>query len=864
MALTLQEIIAKRNELQKTNPNATNVEARQALMANPPTPVVTDTSVPTPVTPTAQPVIQQMAGMNVQERQAVRNEQPATPVPVVPETPIPEAPTKITPDSYQQANIESEKIKAQNEAQMKLNTQQAQLKEQERQNVAKETAIANTPTDTQGILSSLVAGVPIAPQKTGNYINAKFQYDQYSKFNAMTPTQMLDNLKQGQIGTEMDKLLSQNPNYIQAKTELDKIQKTNNSNNNIKNIYWWVKWTTTETPDYLSMVSNELMTKLGLDKDMTSAEAFAQYVTGDQKIVDYTNQLSNTNRQIADTSKLINDGIKELKSRKWDMPADALVVLLNSTFRDVNETLTNLNNTKTYLEADLKNASEMAFNRFNAVSKDIENSRTIKNSVISNLIQSQFSLANKMQENELANQIAKEAMNDPYKAIPSMIEEYKKLGIPFTRSIQQVIQDFETSWQDLSTYLSDLQKTIQTKPEYQKIKELQMGQLSDAQKMTLWYQQDINKMAISNQYDIKRMWLEQDFQMAMAQAKNVTSNKWTKLDDGMYTNEAGEIITADELKSAKLLGNSYITKQVWEEWGDCWFYASRGTGMSATPGGNSKDARKQAFSETTPQVWGMAFFGGAGYDPTYGHISIVTGVNADWTITVKESNYGNDKKVTERTVPANSVTGYYNNTPLAKQGAQGTFTATEEAWANNIMNGKAKISDITTKDNVDKGKVLQLMNQKTGGTTGTMQTNIQSWLEIVNSLINHPWFTDVIWVPSIFANPLGYSLPGTSARDFKAEIKRMEAIGFLNMIPQMQGMGALSNSEGSRLAAAYSKLSDTGIGETEYKAELTRLKEWMEKALKNMWATIPEETKQTTNTGWWQTVGGELNYSKYE
>ena len=237
MALTLQEIISKRNELQKTNPNATNVEARQALIANPPTPVVTDTPVPTPVTPTAQPVMQQMAGMNVAERQAVRNEQPATPVPVVTETPIPEAPTKITPDSYQQANIESEKIKAQNEAQMKLNTQQAQLKEQERQNAAKETAIANTPTDTQGILSSLVAGVPIAPQKTGNYINAKFQYDQYSKFNAMTPTQMLDNLKQGQIGTEMDKLLSQNPNYIQAKTELDKIQKTNNSNNNIKNIY---------------------------------------------------------------------------------------------------------------------------------------------------------------------------------------------------------------------------------------------------------------------------------------------------------------------------------------------------------------------------------------------------------------------------------------------------------------------------------------------------------------------------------------------------------------------------------------------------------------------------------------------------
>ncbi len=36
-------------------------------------------------------------------------------------------------------------------------------------------------------------------------------------------------------------------------------------------------------------------------------------------------------------------------------------------------------------------------------------------------------------------------------------------------------------------------------------------------------------------------------------------------------------MTADEMKSAKLLGNSYITKQVGEEGGECGFYASRGT-----------------------------------------------------------------------------------------------------------------------------------------------------------------------------------------------------------------------------------------------------------------------------------------------
>ena len=112
-----------------------------------------------------------------------------------------------------------------------------------------------------------------------------------------------------------------------------------------------------------------------------------------------------------------------------------------------------------------------------------------RNSAIAWVMKSQFenemNFQNKVREQEYANQVAREAMNDPYKAIPQMIDEYKKLGIPFTRSTQQIIQDFENSGKELSTYLSDLQKTIQGKPEYQKIQELQRGQLSDAQKMQM-------------------------------------------------------------------------------------------------------------------------------------------------------------------------------------------------------------------------------------------------------------------------------------------------------------------------------------------------------------------------------------------
>lgn len=53
----------------------------------------------------------------------------------------------------------------------------------------------------------------------------------------------------------------------------------------------------------------------------------------------------------------------------------------------------------------------------------------------------------------------------------------------------------------------------------------------------------------------------------------------------------------------------------------------------------------------------MALFTGSGYDKTYGHIAIVEGIDeANGTITLRESNYNGDKKVTSRTVPISSAT----------------------------------------------------------------------------------------------------------------------------------------------------------------------------------------------------------------
>lgn len=86
MAPTLQEIIAKRNELGLSN----NIEAKKALEST-----QTPVTPPTPIAPTVN-IREQMAGKTVEERQAIRNGQPVTP-PTTPVTPAPIVNAPIDP-----------------------------------------------------------------------------------------------------------------------------------------------------------------------------------------------------------------------------------------------------------------------------------------------------------------------------------------------------------------------------------------------------------------------------------------------------------------------------------------------------------------------------------------------------------------------------------------------------------------------------------------------------------------------------------------------------------------------------------------------------------------------------------------------
>ena len=116
-------------------------------------------------------------------------------------------------------------------------------------------------------------------------------------------------------------------------------------------------------------------------------------------------------------------------------------------------------------------AMKMAEGSYGAYSLDLQQQqeiakeqRTMKNSLA--LSQMQF-------DQKIAQQA--QAMNDPVQAISTMVDEYKKLGIPFSRSTQQIIQEFQASGKPLAQYLTELQGQIQSKPEYQAYKDKQTG-----------------------------------------------------------------------------------------------------------------------------------------------------------------------------------------------------------------------------------------------------------------------------------------------------------------------------------------------------------------------------------------------------
>jgi hypothetical protein len=101
---------------------------------------------------------------------------------------------------------------------------------------------------------------------------------------------------------------------------------------------------------------------------------------------------------------------------------------------------------------------------------------------------------------------------------------------------------------------------------------------------------------------------------------------------------------------------------------------------------------------------------------------------------------------------------------------------------------------------------------------------INEQLQQIDRLGKHPGFASAVGMSSIAP-----SMRGSDAYGFEKQLEKLDAQSFMAMIPNLAGMGALSNAEGAKVSAALSALN-TGLSEEEFKAEMETIKQTLTKA----------------------------------
>jgi hypothetical protein len=79
-------------------------------------------------------------------------------------------------------------------------------------------------------------------------------------------------------------------------------------------------------------------------------------------------------------------------------------------------------------------------------------------------------------------------------------------------------------------------------------------------------------------------------------------------------------------------------------------------------------------------------------------------------------------------------------------------------------------------------------------------------MQTVDTILKHPGATGFFYGPGTFGGKMSGYIPGTDRKDIDALVTTLKSQQFMTGIKQMQGMGALSNSEGDKIASAVASL----------------------------------------------------------
>ena len=246
-------------------------------------------------------------------------------------------------------------------------------------------------------------------------------------------------------------------------------------------------------------------------------------------------------------------------------------------------------------------------------------------------------------------------------SVQNLLSQYE--WIPMIRSAEEMAQDILKAidnWSDLGTELTKLNKQIQSKPEYKQVYNATFGTWTS----WTWIIQDSMKV-----WDTE--WVKYNGNRYTADEFN-TMMRWGSLwgaakpydvvDESVFSLNISPLATDSEwnLVSTKNLGKFIMQKANWMKWWQCGKYVNdylQYIGMTWAANRYYDDelsTKLNSINTYDPKVWTIAVFDYWHKSSdwiNHGHVGIVTAVDyKNWTITVRDSNFGSDEKVQTRTI----------------------------------------------------------------------------------------------------------------------------------------------------------------------------------------------------------------------
>lgn len=320
--------------------------------------------------------------------------------------------------------------------------------------------------DAGTIFSTLRAGGSVPMSDTPEYRQAQARYNTFKRFSTYDVASLSTAMQQGDLlmGTQAYNDVISDPNM------LAKIQKARIfMNGEVDMVTIWNKqgqYVMTQNPTVAKALEDGYITTEEYNSMTSTPEVEAQAKVVSEaktKYDEYKRQLE----QIDDDVDAEFEGKETTDSFRSAIKANrdkAVRRLYNSASDDLQNAsglYTELKNSSTQrLELNMKQYEQKQADARQLAQEE----RAVQRSKDALQYEADF---NKKQEEA--------ALQDPATAIKSVMDEYKKLGIPFTSTVQSRLAEFKASGKPLEQFLTEMGKNIQQSPAYKQYQAQQAG-----------------------------------------------------------------------------------------------------------------------------------------------------------------------------------------------------------------------------------------------------------------------------------------------------------------------------------------------------------------------------------------------------